>query len=105
GAFESMPMEAFRSQVAGQVHDFSVGHYIDGTLAERVDRFAQFAMVATKEAVADSGLQLDREDPHRVGVMVGAGMGGMAIAEQEDPRVGENLEQQRAVPNCVREVR
>ena len=103
-AFESMPMEAFRSQVAGQVHDFSVGHYIDGTLAERVDRFAQFAMVATKEAVADSGLQLDREDPHRVGVMVGAGMGGMLIAEQEYHRVYENLKPNRVVPNFIPQV-
>ena len=104
GAFESMPMEAYRSQAAGQIHDFSVGHYIDGTLAERVDRFAQFAMVATKEAVADSGLQLDREDPHRIGIMVGAGMGGMVIAEQEYHRVYQNLRPSRVVPNFIPEV-
>jgi 3-oxoacyl-[acyl-carrier-protein] synthase II len=103
-AFESMPMEAFRSQVAGQVHDFSVGHYIDGPLAERVDRFAQFAMVATKQAVADSGLQLDRENPYRVGVMMGAGMGGMLIAEQEYHRVYENLKPNRVVPNFIPQV-
>ena len=103
-AFESMPMEAFRSQVAGQVHDFSVSDYIDGPLAERVDRFAQFAMVATKEAVADSGLQLEREDPHRVGVMMGAGMGGMLIAEQEYHRVYENLKPNRVVPNFIPQV-
>src|SRR5215831_13637273 len=104
GAFESMPMEAYRSQVAGQIHHFSVGRYIDGTLAERVDRFAQFAMVATKEAVADSGLQLDREDPHRIGIMVGAGMGGMVIAEQEYHRVYQTLRPGRVVPNFIPEV-
>jgi len=104
GAFESMPMEAYRSQVAGQIHHFSVGRYIDGTLAERVDRFAQFAMVATKEAVADSGLQLDREDPHRIGIMVGAGMGGMVIAEQEYHRVYQTLRLGRVVPNFIPEV-
>jgi len=103
-AFESMPMEAYRSQVAGQIHDFSIGRYIDGPLAERVDRFAQFAMVATKEALADSGLQLDREDPHRVGVMVGAGMGGMVIAEEEYHRVYQKLKPNRVVPNFIPQV-
>jgi len=103
-AFESMPMEAYRSQVAGQIHDFSVMHYLDGPLAERVDRFAQFAMVATKEAVADSGLQLDREDPRRIGIMMGAGMGGMVIAEQEYHRVYENLKPNRVVPNFIPQV-
>lgn len=103
-AFESMPMEAYRSQVAGQIHDFSVGRYIQGALAERVDRFAQFAMVAATEAVADSGLQLDREDPRRIGVMVGAGMGGMVIAEQEYHRVYQDLRPNRVVPNFIPEV-
>jgi 3-oxoacyl-[acyl-carrier-protein] synthase II len=69
-----------------------------------VDRFAQFAMVATKEAVADSGLQLDREDPRRIGIMMGAGMGGMVIAEQEYHRVYENLKPNRVVPNFIPQV-
>jgi len=103
-AFESMPMEAYRSQVAGQIHDFHVGHHIEGLLAERVDRFAQFAMVATKEAVADSGLRLDREDPYRIGIMMGAGMGGMLIAEREYHRVYENLRPSRVVPNFIPQV-
>jgi len=103
-AFESMPMEAYRSQVAGQIHDFAVGQYLVGPLAERVDRFAQFAMVATKEAVADSALQLGREDPYRIGVMVGAGMGGMVIAEPEYHRVYQALRPNRVVPNFIPEV-
>ena len=76
-------MDAYRSRVAGQIHDFNVGQYVEGAYAERVDRYAQFAMVATKEAVANSGLRLDRENPHRIGTIVGAGMGGMVIAERE----------------------
>ena len=100
-AFESMPMEAYRSQVAGQIHGFDVGQYIEGASAERVDRFAQLAMVATREALADSGLQLDHEDPHRTGVIVGAGMGGMLIAEQEYHRVYQQLKPNRVVPNFM----
>ena len=100
-AFEGLPMEAYRSRVAGQVHDFNVGQYIEGPLADRVDRYAQFAMVATKEAVADSGLRLDRENPHRIGTIVGAGMGGMVIAEQEYHRVYQNLRPNRVTPNFI----
>ena len=86
-AFEGLPMDAYRSRVAGQIHDFNATQYVEGPYVERVDRYAQFAMVATKEAVADSGLRLDRENPHRIGTMVGAGMGGMLVAEQEYHRV------------------
>jgi 3-oxoacyl-[acyl-carrier-protein] synthase II len=100
-AFEGLPMEAYRSRVAGQVHDFNVGQYIEGPHAERVDRYAQFAMVATKEAVADSGLRLDRENPNRIGTIVGAGMGGMVIAEQEYHRVYQNLRPNRVTPNFI----
>ena len=100
-AFEGLPMDAYRSRVAGQIHDFNVGQYVEEAYAKRVDRYAQFAMVATKEAVANSGLRLDRENPHRIGTMVGAGMGGMVIAEQEYHRVYQNLRPNRVTPNFI----
>ncbi len=65
-AFDGLPMDAYRSRVAGQIHDFNAGQYIEGSHVERADRYAQFAMVATKEAMGDSGLRLDRENPNRV---------------------------------------
>ena len=100
-AFEGLPMDVYRSRVAGQIHDFDATQYVEGPHVERVDRYAQFAMVATKEAVADSGLRLDRENPHRIGTMVGAGMGGMLIAEQEYHRVYQNLRPNRVTPNFI----
>src|SRR5258705_2774169 len=100
-AFEGLPMDTYRSRVAGQIHGFSVGQYVEGAYAERVDRYAQLAMVATKEAVAHSGLRLDRENPHRIGTMVGAGMGGMVIAEQEYHRVYQNQRPNRVPPNFI----
>lgn len=103
-AFEGLPMDTYRSRVAGQIHDFDAGQYIDGPHVDRVDRYAQFAMVATKQAVADSGLRLDRENPHRIGTMVGAGMGGMLIAEEEYHRVYQNLRPNRVHPNFIPQV-
>ena len=100
-AFEGLPMDTYRSRVAGQIHGFSVGQYVEGSYAERVDRYAQLAMVATKEAVANSGLRLDRENPHRIGTMVGAGMGGMVIAEQEYHRVYQSQRPNRVAPNFI----
>jgi 3-oxoacyl-[acyl-carrier-protein] synthase II len=100
-AFEGLPMDAYRSRVAGQIRNFNVGQYVEGSYAGRVDRYAQFALVATKEAVANSGLRLDRENPHRIGTMVGAGMGGMVIAEQEYHRVYQNLRPNRVTPNFI----
>ena len=58
--FDDLPLEAYRSRVAGQIHDFNPAQYIEGPHVERVDRYAQFALVAAKEALADSGLRLDR---------------------------------------------
>ena len=100
-AFEDLPMDVYRSRVAGQIHDFDATQYVEGPHVQRVDRYAQFAMVATKEAVADSGLRLDRENPHRIGTIVGAGMGGMLIAEQEYHRVYQNLRPNRVTPNFI----
>ena len=82
-SFDPFPMDGYRSKVAGQVHDFAVERFIDSVHGERVDRYAQFALVAAKEALADSGLQMEKENPHRVGVIVGAGMGGMVMGERE----------------------
>ena len=99
--FGDLPIELYRSRVAGQIHDFDPRQYIEGPYVERVDRYAQFAMVATKEAIADSGLRMDRENPHRVGTMVGAGMGGMLVGEQEYHRLYEGKRPNRVHPNFI----
>ncbi len=100
-SFEPFPMEGYRSRVAGQVHDFAPDRLLDGVLAERVDRYAQFALVAAKEALADSGLQMGRENPHRVGVIVGAGMGGMVMGEREITQLYQQQKPHRVHPNFI----
>lgn len=100
-SFEPFPMDGYRSRVAGQIHDFVPGQIVDGVLAERVDRYAQFALAAVKEALGDSHLQMGRENPHRVGVIVGAGMGGMVMGEREITRLYQHQRPHRVHPNFI----
>ena len=99
--FDPFPMDGYRSKVAGQIHDFSPERYIDSVQAERVDRYAQFALVAAKEALADSGLLMAKENPHRIGVIVGAGMGGMVMGEREITQLYQQQRPHRVHPNFI----
>jgi len=100
-SFEPFPMDGYRSRVAGQIHDFVPEQLLTGVFAERVDRYAQFALVAAKEALADSHLQMGRENPHRVGVIVGAGMGGMVMGEREITQLYQQQKPHRVHPNFI----
>lgn len=95
------PLEAYRSRVAGQVLDFDSVRFPDAIHADRVDRYAQFALAATNEAVADAGLRMERELPHRVGVIVGAGMGGMVMGEREITQLYQSRRPNRVHPNFI----
>lgn len=99
--FDGLPLDAYRSRVVGQVLAFNPAQYLDPTQAERVDRYAQFALVASKEAVADAGLRIDREAPHRIGVIVGAGMGGMVMGEREITQLYRSQRPNRVHPNFI----
>lgn len=99
--FDPFPMDGYRSKVAGQVRDFSPERYIDSVQADRVDRYAQFALVAAKEALADSGIQMAKENAHRVGVIVGAGMGGMVMGEREITQLYNQQKPHRVHPNFI----
>ncbi|MBL8035960.1 MAG: beta-ketoacyl-ACP synthase II [Nitrospira sp.] len=96
-----VPMSDYRSRVAGQVHNFSPEQYLTTTQASRVDRYAQFALVAAKEAVADADLNMAKERPHRVGVIVGAGMGGMVMGEREITQLFKTQRPHRVHPNFI----
>ncbi|MCK4649324.1 beta-ketoacyl-ACP synthase II [bacterium] len=73
----------FTSQIAGEVKGFEPEKYIDKKEARRMDRFAQFAMAATFEAIQDSKLDLSKEDTKRIGVLLGSGIGGLGTIEKE----------------------
>ncbi len=73
--------DEYPSKVAGQVYDFDPTQYFDHKEARRMDRFCQFAVAAADGAVKDSKLDMDKEDPARVGVLVGSGIGGLTTIE------------------------
>ena len=68
--------------LAGEVKDFDVTKYIDKKEAKKMDRFIQMGMIATKEAVTDSGLDINNIDSHRFGVIVSSGIGGLGSIEK-----------------------
>jgi 3-oxoacyl-[acyl-carrier-protein] synthase II len=71
----------FPTRIAGEVKGFEPERFMDRKDARRNDRFIQFALAAADMAVKDAGLDFDREDPTRVGAIVGSGMGGLAEIE------------------------
>ncbi len=72
---------------AGEVRDFDVTAYMDRREARRSDRYAQYAMAASVQAIADSDLQLDQVDPFRFGVIIGSGIGGIETFAVEYARM------------------
>ncbi|MBM4137984.1 MAG: beta-ketoacyl-ACP synthase II [Nitrospira sp.] len=100
-SFEPFLMADYRSNVAGQVHNFSPEQYLPANQSNRVDRYAQFALVAAKEALADADIVMARESPYRVGVMVGAGMGGMVMGEREITQLFKTQKPNRVHPNFI----
>ncbi|MCS7281239.1 MAG: beta-ketoacyl-ACP synthase II [Desulfobacterota bacterium] len=69
------------TKIAGEVKDFKPEEYLSPKDIKRMDLFIQYALVATKIAVEDSGIDFSREDPDRVGVVVGTGLGGLPTLE------------------------
>ncbi|MDR7469415.1 MAG: beta-ketoacyl-ACP synthase II [Armatimonadota bacterium] len=83
GRITRFDASGFTSQVAAEVSDFDPLQYMDAKRARRLDRFAQFAVAAARQAVEDAQLRLEDEDRDRVGVFVGAALGGGAFAEEQ----------------------
>src|SRR5262245_1780801 len=83
---ELFDTSAFEVHFGGEVKQFAPEKLLDARTARRLDRFAQFALVAAKEAVKDSGLEVAREDPFRCGVIFGSGIGGISEFEEQHSR-------------------
>ncbi|WP_179353130.1 beta-ketoacyl-ACP synthase II [Winogradskyella vidalii] len=75
--------EKFKTQFACEIKNFEVTDFIDRKLARQMDKFSQYAMVASDEAIADSKLDLDAVNKLRVGVIWGAGIGGLETFQDE----------------------
>jgi 3-oxoacyl-[acyl-carrier-protein] synthase II len=77
----------FDVRIGAEIPDFNATDYLEPKQIKRMDRYAQFAMIACKEAFTTSGLDLARVDPYRVAVIFGSGIGGMNELEQQFSRL------------------
>ncbi|RKD27815.1 3-oxoacyl-[acyl-carrier-protein] synthase II [Caminicella sporogenes DSM 14501] len=75
------------AQIAAEVKDFDPHDYIDKKEAKRMDRFTQFAIAASKMAVEDSKIDLDKINRDRFGVVLGSGVGGIETLEKEHQKL------------------
>jgi 3-oxoacyl-[acyl-carrier-protein] synthase II len=73
----------FASQMGAEVRDWDAAQQMDPKEARRNDRYTHFGFVAAKQAFADAGIDMAREDSDRVGVMIGSGIGGMYTYESQ----------------------
>ncbi len=80
---ESFDTTAYPVHFGGEVKQFDVTKYIEIRESKRMDRFSQFAVAAASQAVTDSGLDFSKEDPYRIGAIVGTGIGGIKEIEEQ----------------------
>jgi len=74
---------AFATRIAAPLKGFEPGRYMDAKEARRLSSFIQYALVAATQAVIAAGLEMEREDPTRVGVEIGSALGGVQIIEEQ----------------------
>ena len=76
--------EKFKVKLAAQVKGYNAEDYFDRRAAKRLDRFSQFAMIAAREAMKDSGITKENTDMERVGIVVSSGIGGLGTIEEQN---------------------
>ena len=79
----SFDTEGFDTRFGAEVKGFDAEDYLDRKDARRMDRFAQFAAVAARQACQQAELKPDKGDPYRVGVIIGSGIGGISTLSQQ----------------------
>jgi 3-oxoacyl-[acyl-carrier-protein] synthase II len=86
---EQFDTRAHKVKIAGEVKGFRPETVLEPKAARRLDRFAQFALVAAHSAVRHSGIDFSKEDPYRCGVVFGSGIGGLWEFEEQHTRFQE----------------
>ena len=70
-------------RIAGEVKGFDPQDYMDRKDAKRMDRFAQFAVSASKQALADANFTIDDSNANDIGIIIGTGIGGLKVLEDQ----------------------
>lgn len=79
----------YKAKLAAEVKNFDPKNYMDFKAARRMEPFCQYAVAAAKEAIEQAGLCMDEEDPYRVGVSIGSGIGSLEVMEREHKKLLE----------------
>ncbi len=86
---EGFDVSIFRVRFGGEIRNWNPVEYIDSKEQRRIDRFAQYALVAATDAIRESGLDFSKEDPHRCASVIGSGVGGLGEIEAQFRRLME----------------
>lgn len=97
---ESFDTTEYPVKFGGEVKNFQIEKYTGAREAKRMDRFTQMALASAVQAVRDSGLDFEKENKHRVGVIVGTGIGGIKEIEEQHIRLLEKSPR-KVSPFCV----
>jgi len=89
GEITKFDITDYKAKLAAEVKDFSAKDYMDAKSARRMEEFCQYAVAAAKEALEQSGLIMDNEDPYRIGCAVGSGIGSLQAMEREHKKLLE----------------
>ncbi|MBR1597493.1 MAG: beta-ketoacyl-ACP synthase II [Lachnospiraceae bacterium] len=87
GPITQFDASEYKAKIAAEVKDFNGKDYMDPKACKRMERFSQFAVAAAKEAIEQSGLDMDKEDPYMVGTAVGSGTGSLQAGERNKERI------------------
>ena len=87
GPITKFDSEGYKCHVAAEVKGFEAKDYMDFKAAKRMELFCQYAVAAAKEALTDAGIDMEQEDPYRIGCAVGSGIGSLQTMEREYDRL------------------
>ncbi len=82
----------FKTTFACEVKDLNINDYIDRKEARKIDRYTQLAMISAIQGIKDAGIDLEKEDKNRIGVVYGVGIGGIKTFEEEVTYYGQHVE-------------
>ena len=89
GTITKFDASEYKCHLAAEVKGFEGKNYMDFKAAKRMELFCQYAVAATKEAMEDAGLDMEKEDAYKVGVSVGSGIGSLQAMEREHSKLLE----------------